>query len=74
MTKPREIFHFNPQIQSKSDWMLELTDLEVYNSSFNITEENNIFELNTGHLDTEFPYTTMKDNVAEVLGLSDISS
>ena len=45
MTKPRETFHFKPPMQVKDDWMLGLTDLEVYNSIFNITEENNQFEL-----------------------------
>ena len=45
MVKPRETFHFKPPIQIKSDWMIGLTDLEVYNSIFNITEENNKFEL-----------------------------
>ena len=37
MTKPRETFHFKPPIQVKDDWMIGLTDLEVYNSIFNIT-------------------------------------
>ena len=45
MAKPRETFHFKPPIQIKGDWMIGLTDLEVYNSIFNITEENNKFEL-----------------------------
>ena len=45
MVKPRETFHFKPPIQIKGDWMIGLTDLEVYNSIFNITEENNKFEL-----------------------------
>ena len=45
MNKSRESFHFKPPIQIKGDWMLGLTDLEVYNSIFNITEENNKFEL-----------------------------
>ena len=45
MTKTKETFHFNPTIQIKGLWMLGLTDLEVYNSIFNITEENNKFEL-----------------------------
>ena len=45
MIKPKETFHFNPPIQVKEDWMLGLIDLEVYNSIFNITEENNKFEL-----------------------------
>ena len=30
MTKPREIFHFNPPIQIIGDWMIGLTSLEVY--------------------------------------------
>ena len=45
MNKSREIFHFSPPIQIKGDWMVGLVDLEVYNSIFNITEENNKFEL-----------------------------
>ena len=45
MNKSRETFHFNPPIQVKGDWMIGLTDIEVYNSIFNITEENNKFEL-----------------------------
>ena len=45
MSKPRETFHFKPPIQVKDDWMIGLTDLEVYNSIFNITEENNKFQL-----------------------------
>ena len=45
MIKPRETIHFKPPIQVKGDWMIGLTDLEVYNSFFNIKEENNNFEL-----------------------------
>ena len=45
MIKPRELFHFTSPIQIKRDWMIGLTYLEVYNSIFNITEENNKFEL-----------------------------
>ena len=41
----RESFNFKPPIQVKGDWMIGLVDLEVYNSIFNITEENNKFEL-----------------------------
>ena len=37
MIKPKETFHFNPAIQIKGDWMLELTSLEVYNSIYNMT-------------------------------------
>ena len=45
LIKPRETFHFNPPVQIKGDWMIALTDLEVYKSIFNITKENNKFEL-----------------------------
>ena len=45
MTKPRNIYHFKPSIPIQWSWMMELINLEVYNSIFNITEENNIFEL-----------------------------
>ena len=45
MIKPRETFHFKAPIQVKGDWMIGLVDLEVYNSIFNITEENNKFKL-----------------------------
>ena len=44
MTKLRETFHFNPPIQINGDWMIGLTDLQVYNSIFNMTE-NNKFEI-----------------------------
>ena len=43
--KPRETFHFNPLILIEGSWMIGLTILEVYNSVFKITEENNKFEL-----------------------------
>ena len=45
MIKPRETFHFNPPISIEGSWMIGLTDLEVYNSIFKITEENNKFEI-----------------------------
>ena len=45
MNKSRETFHFNPPFHIKGDWMIGLTNLEVYNSIFNIKEEKNKFEL-----------------------------
>ena len=44
MIKRRQTFHLNPPIQTKEDWFVGLVDLEVYNSIFNITEENNKFQ------------------------------
>ena len=75
MIKPRETFHFNPPIQIKDNWMIGLVDLEVYNSIFNITEENNKFEL------YKFPdnkiggitYTKVRDEIERDLDISDIT-
>ena len=76
MTKPRETFHFNPPIQTKEDWMLGLIRLEVYNSIFNITKENNKFKL------CKFPdeksggisYTKVRDEIEKDLDISDITA
>ena len=47
LTKSRESFSFEPPIilGLNSIWMVRLTNLELYNSIFNITDENNKFEL-----------------------------
>ena len=76
MIKPRETFHFKPPIQVKGDWMIGLTDLEVYNSIFNITEQNNTFKL------YKFPdekaggisYTKVRDEIEKDLDISDITA
>ena len=76
MIKPKETFRFKPPIQIKGDWMIGLTDLEVYNSIFNITEENNKFEL------YKFPdqkivgvtYERVKDEIEKVLDIEDITA
>ena len=76
MNKPRETFHFKPPIQIKGDWMIGLVDLEVYNSIFNITEENNKFDL------YKFPdekaggvtYEKARDEIEKDLDISDITA
>ena len=76
MTKPRETFHFKTPFQIKGDWMIGLTDLEVYNSIYNITEENNKFEL------YKFPdekaggisYTKVRDEIEKDLDIEDITA
>ena len=76
MTKPRETFHLKPQIQIKGDWMIGVTDLEIYNSIFNITEENEKFEL------YKFPdekaggisYTKVRDEIEKDLDIEDITA
>ena len=73
MTKPRKTFHFNPPLEVKEDWMIGLTDLEVYNSIFNITEENNKYELYIDNFDEFFSYTELKDEIAEILNISAIT-
>ena len=40
----KQSFHFKPPIPIEGSWMTVLTDLKVYNSIFNITEEKNKFE------------------------------
>ena len=72
MIKPRETFHFNPPIQTKGDWMLGLTDLEVYNSIFNITKENKNFELYTDTFD-EIGFEELKDELDEILNVPNIT-
>ena len=39
MNKSKETFHLKPPIPIEGLWMIGLTDLEVYNSIFNSTEE-----------------------------------
>ena len=76
MIKPIETFHFNPPIQVKEDWMLGLVDLEVYNSIFNITAENNKFQL------YKFPdekaggvtYEKVRDEIEKDLDFEDITA
>ena len=72
MIKPRETFHFKTPIYVKGDWMLGLIDLEVYNSVFNITKENNKFELYTDTFD-EFSFMELKDEVEEILNIPNIT-
>ena len=73
MLKSRETFHFNPSIHTKGDWMLGLIDLEVYNSVFNITTENNKFELYTDTFD-EFSFLELKDEVEEIPNIPEITN
>ena len=76
LSKSRETFHFRIPIQVKGDWMIGLTDLEVYNSIFNITEENNKFEL------YKFPdekaggvtYEKVRDEIEKDLDIENITA
>ena len=76
MIKQRETFHFKAPIQVKGDWMIGLTNLEVYNSIFKITEENNKFEL------YKFPdeksgvvtYEKVRDEIEKDLDIEDFTA
>ena len=69
MIKSREIFHFTPLIQIKGDWMIGLTDLEVYKSVFNLNHTNNKFEIYTDTFD-DFSFDELKDEPEEILNIS----
>ena len=76
MIKPREIFHFNPPVDVKEDWMLGLVDLEVYNSIFKITEENN--KIDFYKLPDEkaagVTYDKVRDEIEKNLDISDVTA
>ena len=72
MTKPKETFHFKTPIHIKGDWMIGILDLEVYNSIFNITKENNKFELYTDTFD-EISFEELKDEFEEILNIPNIT-
>ena len=63
-------------IQQTQDWMIGLTDREVYNSIFNVTEENNKFELYKFRDEKAggVSYTKVRDEIEEDLDISDITA
>ena len=71
LTITRQTLFFEPPISITGYWMKRLTSFELYNSVFNITEEKNKFELYTDSFD-EFSFAELKDELEEILGLSDI--
>ena len=76
ITELRETFHISPPIQTKGDWMMGLASLEVYNSAFNITEENNNSKLyiipdeKSGGVSCE----KVRDKIEKDLNISDIAA
>ena len=72
MDKSRETFHFKPSIQVKENWMLGLVNLEVYNSIFILTEENNKLEIYRD-TPTKFKFLDLKDELEEILGIPQIT-
>ena len=73
MIKPRETFCFTPTIPIKGDWMIGLMDLELYTSIFNITEENNKFELYTDSFN-EFSFEELIDELEKIFNISKSTS
>ena len=76
MIEPKETFQFNPPAEVKEDWMIGLTDLELYNSIFNITEENNKFELCILRYEKRRGVSSEKvrDEIERDLNISDITA
>ena len=76
MVKSRETFHFKPPIQIEGNWVIGLVDLEVYNSIFNITEENNNFEFykSPDEKSGGISYEKVRDAIERDLDISDITA
>ena len=72
LTKPTETFHFTPSIQGKENWMLGLVNLELYNSIFDITEENNKFEIYRD-TPTKFQFLDLEGELEEIFGIPHIT-
>ena len=72
LIKSRETFQFKPPIPIEGSCTIGLTSLEVNNSIFIITQENNKFELYTDSFG-EFPFEELKDELEELLKISDIT-
>ena len=72
LSRSREKFLFNPPIMVEGSWMLGLTNLEVYQPIFNVTEENSKLELYTSKSD-EFSFEELKEELDEFLSISDVT-
>ena len=76
MIQSKQTFHFKPPIPIEGSWMIGLTDLEVYNSIFNRTEQNNKLQLykipdeKAGGVS----YGKVKDEIEKDLDVSDITA
>ena len=73
LIKSRETFQFKPPIPIEGFCTTGLTSLEVNNSIFIITQENNKFELYTDSFG-EFHFEELKDELEEFLKISDITA
>ena len=73
MNKPREIFHFNAPNPIEGSWMVDLLNLEVYNSFLNINQTNDKFELNKDTFD-EFSFEELKGELEGIVNILNISN
>ena len=75
LTQPNRTISFKPSINFGPDfnWMIRLSCLEVYNSSFNKTEQNTKFELypDTFH---KLSFEELRDELEEIFAISDITT
>ena len=74
--KPKETFHFKLSIPIEGSWMIRLTNLEVYKSNFNITEESIKFDLYIfpDEKAGDISYTKVRDEIEKDLDISDITA
>ena len=76
MIQSKQTFHLMPPIPIEGSWMIGLTDLEIYSSIFNKTEQNNKLQL------YKFPdekaggvsYEKIRDEIERDLDLSDVTA
>ena len=76
MIESRDTFHFKTPIRVKGDWMIGLTDSEVYTSFFNITEE--IIKLQLYKFPDEksggISYIKVRDDIEKDLDIEDVTA
>ena len=75
MNKSKETVHFKPPIPIEGSWMIGLTDLEVYNSIFNLTEENTKLQLYKFRDEKSIgvSYLKVRDEIEKDLDIEDIT-
>ena len=76
VTKPKETFRLKPPIPIEGSWMIGLTDLEVYNSFFNIAEQNKKFDFYkfSDEKAGGISYTKVRDEIEKDLDISHITA
>ena len=74
--RSKQTFHFKPPIPIQGSWMIGLTDLDAYNSIFNITEHNNKIQLYRFLAEEAggVSYEKVRDEVEKDLVISDITA